>query len=157
MPHLPRLHRLAFGLPALGLGLLLSACASGGGGPATATASVSGTASYRERMALPPQAVFEAVLEDVSLADAPARELGRFKLDAPQVPVRFQIAYDPARIERHHRYAVRASIRLDGRLLFTTDTLHQVLGDTGVNQVELMLVRVSPAPEQGAAATSVTR
>lgn len=154
MPHLPRFHRLALGLPALGLGLLLSACASGGG---PAGASVSGTASYRERMALPPQAVFEAVLEDVSLADAPARELGRFKLDGPQVPVRFQIAYDPARIERHHRYAVRASIRLDGRLLFTTDTLHQVLGDTGVNQVELMLVRVAPAPDQGAPATSVTR
>ena len=33
---------------------------------------IEGTATYRERMALPPGAVFEATLEDVSRADAPA-------------------------------------------------------------------------------------
>jgi putative lipoprotein len=31
--------------------------------------SIQGTATYRERMALPPSAVFEATLEDVSRAD----------------------------------------------------------------------------------------
>ncbi len=33
--------------------------------------SLEGTASYRERISLPPDAVFEAQLQDVSLADAP--------------------------------------------------------------------------------------
>ena len=37
--------------------------------------TVTGTATYRERMALPANAVFEAVLEDVSKADAPASRL----------------------------------------------------------------------------------
>jgi uncharacterized lipoprotein YbaY len=31
--------------------------------------SIQGTATYRERMAMPPAAVFEAALEDVSRAD----------------------------------------------------------------------------------------
>src|SRR3990172_1248087 len=39
---------------------------------ALAASAVTGTASYRERIALPPDAVFEATLEDVSRADAPA-------------------------------------------------------------------------------------
>jgi uncharacterized lipoprotein YbaY len=34
--------------------------------------SIQGTATYRERMALPPSAAFEATVEDVSRADAPA-------------------------------------------------------------------------------------
>ncbi len=36
------------------------------GGAAIANSTITGTASYRERMALPPGAVFEATLEDVS-------------------------------------------------------------------------------------------
>ena len=48
-------------------------------------------------MALPPGAVFEAVLEDVSLADAPAIELGRATLADPgNPPFEFEIDYDPA-------------------------------------------------------------
>ena len=34
--------------------------------------TLEGTAAYRERIALPPDAVFEAVLQDISRADAPA-------------------------------------------------------------------------------------
>ncbi len=41
--------------------------------------SISGTAAYREPIALPPDAVFEAVLIDAASADAPARELGRVR------------------------------------------------------------------------------
>jgi putative lipoprotein len=46
--------------------LLAAGCAS------RAPAQVKGTANYRERMALPPGAVFEATLEEVSKADAPS-------------------------------------------------------------------------------------
>ena len=42
------------------------------GSPVSAPSSLSGTATWRERMALPPDAVFEATLEDVSRADAPS-------------------------------------------------------------------------------------
>jgi putative lipoprotein len=48
-------------------------------GPALAQ-SIHGTATYRERIALPPTAVFEATLEDVSRTDAPADVIARARL-----------------------------------------------------------------------------
>ena len=80
-----------------------------------ARGAVEGTASFRERIALPPQAIFEATLEDTSLADAPTREMGRVvRAGVTGSPIPFTIAYDPARIEPSHTYTVRARIRVDG-------------------------------------------
>ena len=47
---------------------------------------VSGTATYRERLILPGGTVFEAVLQDVSRADAPAVDLGRITITDPMGP-----------------------------------------------------------------------
>jgi uncharacterized lipoprotein YbaY len=90
----------------------------------TATAqSIQGTATYRERMALPPAAVFEAALEDVSRADAPAETIALTRVASPgNPPIAFTITYDPASILPDHRYVVRARILLDDKLIFTTDT-----------------------------------
>ena len=43
---------------------------------AQAAAQVTGTAPYRECLALPPDAVFEATREDVSNVDIPAEVIG---------------------------------------------------------------------------------
>ncbi|MFO1311747.1 MAG: YbaY family lipoprotein [Burkholderiales bacterium] len=84
--------------------------------------TVSGTATFRERIALPPGATFEAVIEDASRADAPAQVLGRFgPVPAGAPPFAFGIEYDDAAIMPGHRYGVRATVRHEGRLLFTTD------------------------------------
>jgi putative lipoprotein len=97
-------------------------------------------------MALPPDAVFEATLQDVSRADAAAEVLGRARLDpAGQSPFRFEIPYDAARIAAGRRYVVRAEIRHEGRLLFTTDVAHPVLGAGAGREVEIVLVRVAAA------------
>ena len=107
--------------------------------------SLSGTAAYRERIALPPDAVFEAVLIDTAIADAPARELGRVRLQpAGQPPFRFTIPYSDSAVTPAGRYTVRARVRQGKRLLFTTDTFIPVLGD-GPNQ-PLMLRLVSTTP-----------
>lgn len=45
--------------------------------------TVTGTATYRERIALPSDAIFEATLQDVSRADAPAQMLGTARLEKP--------------------------------------------------------------------------
>jgi uncharacterized lipoprotein YbaY len=91
--------------------------------------TLEGTAAYRERIALPPDAVFEAVLQDISRADAPAKVLGRAIIDpAGQPPFRFEIAYDDAAVQPGRRHTVRASVRHQGRLLFTTDRAYPVLG-----------------------------
>ncbi len=46
-----------------------------------AEAKVTVTASFRERIALAPGAVFVATLEDVSRADAKAEVLGEVRID----------------------------------------------------------------------------
>ncbi|NSL53903.1 YbaY family lipoprotein [Uliginosibacterium aquaticum] len=109
-----------------------------------AEASLSGSATYRERIALPPNAIFEATLEDISRVGAPAELLGSSKLDpAGQPPFRFAIRYDPSRLNPAHSYTVRARITLDGQLLFTTDTIAPVLTRGHADTVELLLKRVA--------------
>src|SRR5512147_3137061 len=57
--------------------------------------SVTGTATYLERIALPKNAVFEAVLLDVSQAGAPAQPIGQMQLEGPgQPPFYFSMPYD---------------------------------------------------------------
>ena len=113
--------------------------------------SVKGTALCRERMALPPDAVFEATLEDISKADAPAEAIGRVRLDSPgNPPIHFQIRYDPSRIDPNHRYSVRGSIVVGSKLFFTTDQTYQVLTAGHGHEVELLLRRVA---EEGSVST----
>ncbi len=118
--------------------------------------SIQGTATYRERMALPPAAVFEAVLEDVSRADAKAETIARTRLTSPgNPPIAFTIAYEPATIVAGHRYVVRARILLDEKLLFTTDTAAPVLAGGSPTKISLMLRRVGAGqtPPPSAAGT----
>jgi putative lipoprotein len=138
---------------------MLAACA--GAGPAVQDAPVTGaaaagfiegTASYRERVALPPEAEFEAVLQDVSRADAPAMEIARTTVPhAPMPPIRFRIPYDAAKIEASHRYAVRAVIRVGERLWFTSDAGHPVLTQGAGREVDVLLKRVPARPAADAA------
>src|SRR5262245_41870425 len=82
---------------------------------------VKGTATYRERMALPSGAVLEATIEDVSRADAPASVIATTRVTSPgNPPIAFTISYDKAKIVATGRYVVRARILVDGTLLFTS-------------------------------------
>lgn len=110
-------------------------------------AVVRGQASYRERVALLPGAVFEGTLEDVSCADAPAVVLGTVRLeDVNRVPIRFEISFDPRQIDERHAYAVRARIHAGGRLAFTSDRAYPVLTRGHGDEVELLLVRAASHP-----------
>ncbi len=105
--------------------------------------TIQGTATYRERMALPVGAVFEAMLEDVSRADAPAETIARQKVESPgNPPIAFTIPYDPAKILPNHQYVVRARILVDDKLLFTTDTATAVITRGSPTTVSLMMRRV---------------
>jgi len=115
-------------LPMIVLSVLLGACSSGS--IPTEKASVNGEVFYLQRIALPPTAVLSVSLQDVSLADAPAVELARQSGPvAGQVPLPFQLDYDPAQIKPGHRYAISARIEADGRLLFINTQHHAVVLD----------------------------
>lgn len=119
-------------------------------------AELTGTATYRERIALPPGAVFEATLQDVSKADAAATVIGSVKLDRPaQPPFRFAIPYDATRIDQSRNYAVRASITQGGRLMFTSDQAYPVLTRGHASEVKMMLRMVASAKQAEAGSLRV--
>ncbi len=144
------------GIPALGLVSLLAACSSNNPPPERAGTpqeerSVTGTVAYRERMALPPDAEVRVQLSDVSRMDAPAPVIAEttFTAGGRQVPLPFELRYPLEKIESTHTYAVRATIRTEGSLLFTTDAMHPVITGGNPATVDLMLVRAGGAGKPG--------
>ena len=143
----------SLGLLSLTLMVIGTGCSSPNVRAVTAdTISVTGTATYRERMMLPPNAVFKATVEDVSRADAATAEIGHVtltKFSAP--PISFSIAVERAKIDQNKSYAVRAQILVDGKLLFTSDTAYPVLTRGAASRVDILLKRVQggKAPHRG--------
>lgn len=101
---------------------------------------LSGTLTYRERMALPAGAEVRLKLVDVSRADAPAETMAEttFKVDR-QPPIEFELAYDAAKIRADGVYALEASIAHEGRVLFRTKHRVPVLGKDAPARIEVML------------------
>ncbi|KJY83502.1 lipo-like protein [Vibrio galatheae] len=129
------------------IGLLLVGCQSA---PPTHTQNqvetISGTLVYRERIALPPDAMVTVVLQDVSLADAPAKVIAKhkFETNGAQVPLAFDLAYRTDKINPRHRYSVSARIEIGGQLHFITDTSYPVITDSeSTDKINLRLVGVN--------------
>lgn len=129
----------------LSLAVLVSACAGIARPTMTGGAdnrpAVTGTASYRERIALPPDALIEVSLVDVSLMDVAAKLISRQTIRPEHAPpFAFVLRYDPRDIDERMTYAVQARIvDADGRLLFVTDTSYQVLTRGYPDRVDLVL------------------
>jgi putative lipoprotein len=118
------------------------------------TATITGSAMYRERIAMPPGAVFTATLEDTSRADAPATRIAQYTKRSPgNPPIHFTITYDPAKIVDSHTYTVRATITVDGRLMFTSTTSNPVLTNGKPDHVAFTLHHVTPADDTPAVAS----
>jgi uncharacterized lipoprotein YbaY len=133
----------------LALGLCLSILACGGEemaeGNATA-AKIEGAVVYRERIALPPTAEIEIVFEDVSRPDAPATVISTLIMQAKNgPPYAFSIDYNPAQIDSRMTYALRATIRVDGEMKFTTMDYTNPFSGNPVN----VLVRMVPGKDSG--------
>lgn len=105
--------------------------------------SVTGSAGYRERIALPAGAVLQVELRDISRQDVAAPVLSARRYAMTGVPMSFALDYDDALIDPAMRYAVSARIVQDERLLFVTDTEVPVLTGEAGDRVDLMLVRVA--------------
>ena len=110
---------------------LLAACATIMP-PSEAPVSVTGSITYRERMALPPTAQVEIQLSDVSLMDAPSKTIAQqsFTADGRQVPIAFSLTVDERKLDPRGRYSVSARITdASGKLMFITDTHNGVTFD----------------------------
>ena len=129
----------------LAAGLLIPA-----GQVAAEARTISGKVVYRERMMLPPGAVVEVKLVDISRADAPARTISETRItDAKASPIPYTLRFDSAQIEPRRTYALQARIQRGDRLLFINTTRHAVFAggrDDGEIQVEHVAAQVPPSP-----------
>ena len=111
--------------------------------------SVTGSVTYRERIALSPGAWLEVQLRDVSYQDAAAPLIAEQVIHNPgQVPIEFKIDYDASEIDERNTYSVQATIyESDGRMAFTNDTAYEVITRGNPKKVDMLLVMVEPPPD----------
>lgn len=139
----------------------------------TGSAQVTGSVGYRERIALPTDAIIDVQLADVSVADVAAQTVAESFINAEgrQVPVSFALAYDPAQIVPAHHYSVRATIRAgNGLMMFSSTQAYPVLTHGAPSKVNLVLHMVGhggkpgpsakkqpePSPSEGATSAAET-
>ena len=109
-----------------------------------------GSVAYRERIAMPPNAMLIVQLLDVSRQDVAADVLAESVIDAPgNVPVPFTLSYDPSVVDARHSYAVSARIIVDGDLWWISAERHSVLAGDDSGPVSIRLQRVDRAPDAG--------
>ena len=97
--------------------------------PPALSGVLTGTVTYLQHIALPPDAVIDVQLQDVSLQDAPATVIAaeRYVAGGRQVPFPYELSYDPAQIDSKQTYAVTARITVDGKLRWINTRQYGVL------------------------------
>lgn len=101
------------------------------------------TASYRERIALPPDAILEVELLDVSRADAPSVRISSQSYQIDLVPFSVSLSYDDERIDSRMRYVVAARILSGEQVLFRTTSAYPVITRGSPEHADLVLERTS--------------
>jgi putative lipoprotein len=114
--------------------------------PATAAANViKGTVAYRERMALPADAEVEVWILDAfpGIVTAVVTADTTIKTGGKQVPIPFEIRYEPSRIVADHPYVIKAAIRSGVQEMFSTPDGTPVITLGSPSTVNLMLQRMA--------------
>jgi uncharacterized lipoprotein YbaY/heat shock protein HslJ/uncharacterized lipoprotein NlpE involved in copper resistance len=116
--------------------------------------TVSGTAAYLQRIAMPPNAVLNVKVEDVSRADAASPALAETSetFGNHQVPIAFQIKVPNASINPGSSYNLRANITVDRQSRFTTTRSYPILTKGAGNKLDLLLDAVQPSSTRSSAA-----
>ena len=105
---------------------------------------ITGTVTYLERIALPPDAQIEVILVDTSAPDVTTQLIGQQLIAAngKQVPVAFVIEYPVEQIDPTHVYTLQARITLGNQPLFDTPQPIPVL--TAGNPITNVEIVVQP-------------
>lgn len=113
--------------------------ASGASDSATATtdATLTGTVSYRQRVALLPGAVVEVQLQDSTGAVVASQAI---TTSGENVPIPFTLAYDPAQLDEQGAYGLVATITLKGEVRWTnTEPVAVLTNGAGRRAVEIIV------------------
>jgi uncharacterized lipoprotein YbaY len=103
-------------------------------------ARVSGSLTYVQRVALPPDAVARVTLLVMSRPGAPASLINEATItDVGQVPVPFEVYYRRDTIDAHSTYAVQARIVVGGKTWFENKQPAPVITNGALRDVQVVL------------------
>lgn len=103
-----------------------------------------GTVSYREKIALPANSVITVQLLEVSRQDTPATIISQQAIttSGEQIPISFKLPFDSSKINPNHTYSIRATIKMDDQLAFTSTTNYPVITQGHPTEVALIVQKV---------------
>lgn len=108
-----------------------------------AAGALSGEVFYRERVVLPPNAVLEVSLLDVTRPGGLGELVASVQIRPNrQVPIPFEIRFGDSDIEPRRSYAVRANILAGGRLLFVSARSQRVLTHGHPQSIRILMSAV---------------
>ncbi|AQS36247.1 hypothetical protein Sps_01058 [Shewanella psychrophila] len=155
-----RMNKLALASSVLLSAFVLQACDSGSTTPNqdTATTVKQVTAEvtamktldinviYLDRRMLPPNAVLEVTLEDISKADAASDVIATQSVKGIGTPpYAVSIEYDASKIQDRNRYSLRATIKVEDSLIFTSTTSIDPFAEGQTKPIEIKVDRVAHA------------
>lgn len=107
----------------------------------TVEAVVSGTITYRQKIALPPDAVVRIEIIDASERVRDFVVVAEQTIKNPgAVPIKFQINCPPDRIDPNHQYRLLARIEdSSGKALFTSSKAHPVITGGSANNLDVIV------------------
>jgi uncharacterized lipoprotein YbaY len=115
---------------------------SGGSSPrASEEGHVTGTVTYRQRVALTRGAVVEVKLLEVSRADTTSVTVAEqtIKPAGHQVPIAFDLRYDPGRIDPQGRYSIQVRILEGAELRFSSSDAYPAITGGHSNKVDVIV------------------
>lgn len=125
-------------------GALLAAGCGFGRGSAQFPPEVSGTVTFRERVALPPGAALRVTLYETRGASGAPTFIAEQTIPKPgPVPIRFRVAYPPSVIDARAGYALVARIEVDGNAVFANGQPVPVLTLGNPAVVEILVARTA--------------
>ncbi len=114
---------------------------------------ITGTVAYRDRSALPRNAVLNVELREVlSYGNSRPITLTRQSSTAARQPISFSLDYDPTQIDPRRNYVLHANITSDGRQIYSMRRDTPVFGNSQSQNVQLLVESTATAYRGGGGA-----
>jgi putative lipoprotein len=105
--------------------ILSATVALAGCGRSTNRAAITGVIAHTHPMTLPVGYVVTIQIEDTTKADAPAKKIAEqvIKSQGVELPMPFEVIYDPGKINANHTYSMRVKVEDNaGKMLYANNT-----------------------------------
>lgn len=100
---------------------------------------ITGTVAYRDRSALPRDAILNVELREVLSYNSRPITLTRQSYTAARQPIQFELDFDPTQIDSRRNYVLHANITSGGRQIYSMRQDTPVLGSNPSQNVQLLV------------------